>query len=340
MLRKAIESTYHELSICHELKRSMQMSESIILRSDNLTKNYGDATVLNHINITVPKGSIYGLVGNNGAGKTTLFKILAGHIFPTSGTYTLLGSDNETEYATARKRCGCIIENPGFFPQMTAKQNLEYYRIQRGIPGKNVVRDSLKLVGLNNAVNKRFKNMSLGMKQRLGLALALMGEPELLILDEPINGLDPSGIIEIRNLLLKLNREKHITILISSHILTELEHVATHYGILSHGTLLEETTAETLRDKCQSYLEIKVGNAKKYAALLESRLHCKNFKILPDNIIHIYDETDNVSDYSSLAVESGVGLLSLNQKKVSFENYYMHLIASRNVNDTIRKGDF
>lgn len=315
------------------------MNESIIIKSDQLTKTYGNTTVLDHVDITIPTGSIYGLVGNNGAGKTTLFKILAGHIFPSSGNYTLLGASNKSEYDAMRKRCGCIIENPGFFPKMTAKQNLEYYRIQRGIPGENVVTDTLALVGLTDASNKRFKNMSLGMKQRLGLALALMGEPELLILDEPINGLDPSGIIEIRNLLLKLNREKHITILISSHILTELEHVATHYGILSQGKLLEETTAEKLREKCQSYLEIKLTNAQKYAALLESKLHCTNFKILPNNVVHVYGKINDISSYSRLAVESGIGLLAFNQKEISFENYYMHLIGSETQDITIGKGE-
>lgn len=316
------------------------MNQSIIFKSDQLTKSYGNTIALDHVNITIPKGSIYGLVGNNGAGKTTLFKILAGHIFPTSGNYTLLGADNESDYPAVRKRCGCIIENPGFFPKLTAKQNLEYYRIQRGIPGKDVVNNCLKLVGLSEASAKRFKNMSLGMKQRLGLALTLMGEPELLILDEPINGLDPAGIIEIRNLLLKLNREKHITILISSHILAELEHIATHYGILSHGNLLEETTAEKLREKCQSYLEVKVNDAKKYAAMLESRLHCTNYKILPDNIVHIYGDVEDFSDYSSLAVESGNGLLSFTQKEASFESYYMELLASKSQTSITGKGEF
>lgn len=316
------------------------MNELIIFKSEQLTKNYGNTTVLDHVNITIPKGSIYGLVGNNGAGKTTLFKILAGHIFPTSGNYTILGTNNESDYTKIRKRCGCIIENPGFFPQMTAKQNLEYYRIQRGIPGKSTVADSLAMVGLTSASNKRFKNMSLGMKQRLGLALALMGEPELLILDEPINGLDPYGIIEIRNLLIKLNREKHITILISSHILTELEHLATHYGILSQGKLLEETTAERLREKCQSYLEVKLVNAKKFSTLLESKLHCTNFKILPDNIIHIYEKVDDITRYSSLAMESGAGLLSFTQKEISLENYYLNLIASKSQKTAMKKGGF
>ncbi|MBQ2799799.1 MAG: ATP-binding cassette domain-containing protein [Lachnospiraceae bacterium] len=315
------------------------MNQSIIFQSNQLTKIYGNTTALDHVNITIPKGSIYGLVGNNGAGKTTLFKLLAGHIFPTSGNFTLLGAGNESNFTALRKRCGCIIEKPGFFPNMTAKQNLEYYRIQRGIPGKDTVTNCLKLVGLSEASNKRFKAMSLGMKQRLGLALALIGEPELLILDEPINGLDPVGIIEIRNLLLKLNHEKHITILISSHILAELEHIATHYGILSQGKLLEETTAEQLREKCQSYLEVKVMDAHKYAALLESRLHCTNYKILPDNIVHIYGEIKDISSYSHLAVKSGNGLLSFAQKEAAFESYYMELITSKNQAMIPKKGD-
>lgn len=304
------------------------MKEPNIITSKNLTKIYGKNRSLDKVTLNIPRGSIYGLVGNNGAGKTTFLKILAGHIFPTSGEFTLFEANNPMDYNKVRQRCGCIIENPGFFPKMTAKQNLEYYRIQRGIPGKATVMKVLELTGLSQAYNKRFENMSLGMKQRLGLALALLGEPDLLILDEPINGLDPIGIVEFRNLLLKLNKEKHITILISSHILTELEHIATDFCLLSNGKVLEECTAEKLRENCHIYLSVKVENAKKYAALLEEKLHCTNYKIMPDNTIHIYDNSDNIKCYSELAATLDIGLLSFSKNEINLENYYMHLIGN------------
>lgn len=302
------------------------LEHNIIVSTRDLTKTYGQTVALKDADITIRHGDIYGLVGNNGAGKTTLLKILAGIVTPTKGSFTLLSAGSESEYRRARRRTGAIIETPGFFPKMTVRQNLEYYRIQRGIPGKEVVDKALKEVNLSHAAGKKFDALSLGMKQRLGLALALMGEPEVLILDEPINGLDPTGIIEIRNLLLKLNQEKGVTILISSHILTELENIATKYGFLNKGEVVEQIDAEALKEKCRSYLEVCVTDAAKYAALLEKELGCTNYKILPDNCIHIPDTAKQITDYSALAVKHGIGLLSFSMKEIKLENYYMNLI--------------
>lgn len=313
------------------------MSLEFVVKSQKLNKRYGGTNALRDVDITVKKGSIYGLVGNNGAGKTTFLKILSGQTRADSGTFTLLGEYNETGYRMVRRRTGAIIETPGFYPKLTARQNLEYYRIQRGIPGTETVDEMLRLVGLEHAEKKKFENLSLGMKQRLGLALALMGEPELLILDEPINGLDPSGIIEIRNLLLKLNREKGVTILISSHILTELENIATDYGFLNKGELVEEVTAERLKEKCRTFLEVRVTDAAAYAALLETELLCSNYKVLPDNCIHILEHVDSVSDYSALAVKHGIGLLGFEMKEINLENYYMNLIGAENRTDDARE---
>ncbi len=302
------------------------MSEEFIVKTVKLTKEYGQTVALKNADIAIKRGSIYGLVGNNGAGKTTFLKILAGQTHATGGSFILMGEDNEKGYKKARKRTGAIIENPGFYPKLSAKQNLEYYRIQRGIPGKDIVDRMLEQVGLSGAAKRKFEKLSLGMKQRLGLALALMGEPELLILDEPINGLDPAGIIEVRNFLLKLNQEKNVTIIISSHILTELQNIATDYGFLSKGELVEQISAEKLREKCKAFLEIKVTDAERYAALLETELLCSNYKVLPDGYIHILERVDNVSDYSALAVKHGIGLLSFEMKEINLENYYMNLV--------------
>lgn len=297
-----------------------------VIKTNNLVKKYGQNLILDNVTITVNQGEIYGLLGDNGAGKTTLFRILSGQSYHSDGSYELLGLSGEKEIIKARKRIGAMIENPSFYPNMTIEQNLEYYRIQRGIPGKKNIDKVLKEVGLFEAKKKKFSNISLGMKQRLALALALLGEPELLILDEPINGLDPSGIIEIRNLLLKLNREKNITIIISSHILTELYNVATCYGFLSKGKLVEELSLEELNERCKSYLEINVTNPKKLSVLLEERLGYKNYKIMPDGVIHLFEKNPVNEEISKLAVDNNIGLKGINEKSANLENYYLSLI--------------
>lgn len=297
-----------------------------VIKTNNLVKKYGQNLILDNVTITVNQGEIYGLVGDNGAGKTTLFRILSGQSYHSDGSYELLGLSGEKEIIKARKRIGAMIENPSFYPNMTIEQNLEYYRIQRGIPGKKNIHKVLKEVGLFEAKKKKFSNISLGMKQRLALALALLGEPELLILDEPINGLDPSGIIEIRDLLIKLNREKNITIIISSHILSELYNVATCYGFLSKGKLVEELSLEELNERCKSYLEINVTNPKKLSVLLEERLGYKNYKIMPDGVIHLFEKNPVNEEISKLAVDNNIGLKGINEKSANLENYYLSLI--------------
>lgn len=304
-------------------------SGNVIVQTHGLTKQYGKTTALDHVDLTIPKGSIYGLVGNNGAGKTTFLKILLGQVYPTSGEFSLWEAREEASWRKNRRRCGAIIEAPGFYPNMTAVQNLEYYRIQRGIPGREKVAEKLEQVGLADVAHKKFRQMSLGMKQRLGLALALLGEPEFLLLDEPINGLDPAGIIEIRSLLLQLNREKHITILISSHNLPELENVATDYGFLSRGRVIRQIDARQLHEQCGTYLEIRVTEPERYAALLERELHVTDYKVLPDGTIRIQQQTQDAAPYGRLAVEQGIDLLGLERREMQLEDYYMHLIAEQ-----------
>lgn len=296
-----------------------------VIESRSLTKKYGDVTALKDVDITIKRGDIYGLIGDNGAGKTTFLKLLTGQIFPTGGEIRLFGAYAEKELEKNRKRTGAIVENPGFYPKLSVEKNLEYYRIQRGIPGKEKVEDILKTIGLQEKRKKKAGTLSLGMKQRLGLGIALLGEPELLILDEPINGLDPSGIIEMRNLLLKLNREKNITIIISSHILSELEQIATIYGFLSQGWLLNEITAEELHERCAVYLEITVTQPEHFAALLEKRWKDIWYQVQPDGSICIRNPEMTADAYSTLASENGIGVLRLAQKQMMLEEYYMNL---------------
>lgn len=297
-----------------------------VVRTHKLSKVYGEDIALSNIDITVRQGDIYGLVGNNGAGKTTLLRILTGQTVASSGDYELFSKSSDKDLMRIRKKIGTIIEAPGFYSDLTVWQNMEYYRIQRGIPGKDRITKVLEEVNLLYAKKKKFSDLSLGMKQRLGLALAIMTEPDLLLLDEPINGLDPSGIVEIRNLLLKLNKEKNITILISSHILTELSNIATCYGFLNKGKLIEQISSEEMREQCKSFIEIKVTNANKLSALLEQKLGYKDFKVLQNNIIHIFDNNSRVEQISELAVCNGIGLLEIKEKSVNLENYYMSLI--------------
>ena len=297
-----------------------------VIKTYNLYKKYKNSDALLDVSINVKKGDIYGLVGDNGAGKTTLLRILSGQSYASSGSFELFSTSNEKELSEIRKHTGVIIESPSFYPNLTVEKNMEYYRIQRGIPGKSRVDKALKEINLYDVKKKKFSQLSLGMKQRLGLALAMMNEPELLILDEPINGLDPSGIIEIRNLLLKLNKEKNITIVISSHILLELSNIATCYGFLNKGRLVKEISASELNEKCKSYLEIKVNNVNKLAALLEEKLGYSDYKVLPNEVIKIFDINRDPKKISELIVKNGIELSSLEEKTINLENYYMSLM--------------
>ncbi len=299
------------------------MRENII-EARSVTKEYSNITALKDVDITVKRGDIYGLIGDNGAGKTTFLKILTGQIFATAGEVKLFGSYYEKEMEKERRRTGAMIEASGFYPKLTVAGNLEYYRIQRGIPGREKADEILKTVGLWDRRKTKCSKLSMGMKQRLGLAIALLGEPELLILDEPINGLDPSGIIEIRKLLLKLNKEKHITIILSSHILSELEQIATVYGFLSHGWLLEEITSEKLHEQCAGYIKIVVDEPEKYAAFMEKETN-DSYQVMPDYSIHIQNPSKPAETYSALAAKNGIGILEFEQKQMLLEDYYMKL---------------
>lgn len=297
-----------------------------VLTAHSLTKHYGRAAAVDGVDLTIEKGQIYGLVGRNGAGKTTIIRMVSGQAIPTRGELSLFGETTERGHNTVRARTGAMIEIPSFYPYLTARENLEYYRRQRGIPGGQCVDEVLALVGLAGVGKKKFKQFSLGMKQRLGLALALMNRPDLLLLDEPINGLDPEGIVEFRNLLLRLNRERNTTILISSHILTELGSVATHFGFLDKGHMLEQVSAQTLAEKCRTCLQVTVDDAAKAALVLERKLGLQDYEVLPGGVIRLYAHLDRPQEVAAALVEDGISLMGVARRDTNLEDYFLHLI--------------
>lgn len=293
-----------------------------VLKTNHLSKKYQDKMALNNVDLSIEKGSIYGFIGQNGAGKSTMIRIICGLGSPTTGTFELFGENNERELNEARRRIGTIIEGPALYPNMTASENLEAHRLLKGIPGKDCIEKTLSLVGLQDTGKKKAKNFSLGMKQRLGLAIALLGDPEFLILDEPINGLDPMGVVEIRELLKKLNKEHGITILISSHILSELHLLATHYGIIHEGELLEQFSAKELNEKCQHYLHIKVDNPGKAATVIELHLFTKEFEVMPDGSIRLFAFVDSPGTVSKVLTNEGLVIEQFMPMGEDLETYF------------------
>lgn len=297
-----------------------------ILETKNLTKKYKNTQALNNVNLKLEKGNIYGFVGQNGAGKTTLIRLITGLSFPTSGEIYLFGQTGEKQLQAQRKRIGCMVETPALYPNMTAYQNLEIQRIQRGIPDKKVIEDTLELVGLKDTGKKKVKNFSLGMKQRLGIALALINDPEFLILDEPVNGLDPVGIVEIRELIKRLNKEKGMTILISSHILEELHQTVNNYIIISHGVILESLTQSEINEKCKKYIAIKVDNVSLATTILEEQLHTSNYKIMPDKTICLYDYIEDIKTVSIALSKNNLIITGIYLAENRFEDYFIRKI--------------
>lgn len=298
----------------------------VIFKTVNLSKKYKDNIILDNIDMEIKRGQIYGFIGENGAGKTTLIRILAGLAYPTSGELILFGEKDKEKINKNRSRIGCIVESPMLYPNMTARENLEIERIEKGIMDKNCIDEVLSLVNLVNIENKKVKNFSLGMKQRLGIAGALIASPELLVLDEPVNGLDPTGIIELRALLLKLNKERNMTILISSHFLEELYHLATNYGIIHKGKLLEEIHTSELDGKCSKYIYIKVDDVKKTKTIIETKLYTDKFQIYNDKIIKMYDYIDNTGLVNQTLVLNGVKVEGITLKGNTLEDYFASLI--------------
>ncbi|BCZ44624.1 bacitracin ABC transporter ATP-binding protein [Clostridium gelidum] len=300
------------------------MSEYVI-KASNITKIYKKHKVLDDLSINIKKGDIYGFVGKNGAGKTTMIRVLTGLVIQNEGQVELFGCSEEKDIIKERSRIGALIEAPALYLNMTAKENLELIKIQRGIPGTKCIDETLRLVGLRDIKKKKTKNFSLGMKQRLGIAMALLSDPELLILDEPINGLDPIGIKEIRELLIKLNKERGTTIFISSHILSELTQICNRYGFINDGKLIEEITAGEFSDKCRSYLHLKISDSSDVSIILENELGIKDYEVFPDNILRVYDEFDGEKITLALA-KHNIGVKEVMQMGESLEDYFTKLV--------------
>lgn len=300
----------------------------MILQTNNLTKKYKNFQALHGLTMHVPKGSIYGFVGKNGSGKTTLIRLICGLQEPTSGSFTLYGICNDSkDIVKARRRMGAVVETPSIYMDMTAEENLKHQYLILGLPSYDGISELLKLVGLEHTGKKKAKNFSLGMKQRLGIAIALAGDPDFLVLDEPINGLDPQGIVEMRELILKLNRERQITVLISSHILDELSRLATHYGIIDNGRMVKELSAEELESACRKCVHIEVTNTKVLARVLDCiKLE---YKIISETTADIFAKI-NVTQLTMALAKEHCEVLSMQEKDESLESYYISLIGGSN----------
>ena len=296
---------------------------SIILEAQSLTKEYKHTMALDHINLQIEKGKIYGFIGKNGAGKTTFLRLITGLAFPTSGTLTMWGKSGTIALQEQRKRIGCMIETPALFPTMTAYQNMEVQRIQRGIPDKAVIEKTLEVVGLKDTGRKSVRNFSLGMRQRLGIAIALLNTPEFLILDEPINGLDPAGIVEIRNLLKSLNKEYGMTILVSSHILEELYQTASEFILIDSGKIIEEISENELNERCKRHIAIKTTDVQKAMLVLEEKLHTDNFKLMPDNTIRLYAYLNDMEKVAAVLADAHILVTGLSISGDTLEDYFL-----------------
>lgn len=300
--------------------------KEVVLKTNNLTKQYNKNVVLDNVNITIKKGDIYGLIGRNGAGKTTLMKIITTLASPTSGTFELFNTCSENdELFDNKKRVGSLIEYPAFYPNLSAYDNLKYYTIQRGIVDKNQINKVLGLVNLTGTGKKKIKTFSLGMKQRLGIALAILNSPDFVILDEPINGLDPIDISELRDTFKKLS-DNGITLLISSHILSELYLLANEFGFLENGKLIKELSKEELDLECSKCLVIKTDDSKKVSVLLEKELNTNNYKVINNEEIRVYDYTDDSDKVSDVLVNNKIKIKGFYESGISLEEYFKEII--------------
>ena len=298
--------------------------QEIVLQTNNLTKKYKDFVALDNATITIHKGDIYGLIGRNGAGKTTLMKTITTLTNKTGGSFSLF--DSEEELTESKRRIGCLIESPAFFDNLTAYQNLKYYSIQKGIVDEKQIDKVLKTVDLYKERNKKFKKFSLGMKQRLGIAFAILDNPDFIILDEPINGLDPIGIKEIRDTLKRLNEEEKITILISSHILSELYLIANHFCFIDKGRIIKDISKEELDLECSKCIVIRTKDVKKATVVLEKELSTTNYKVIDNTEIRLYDYLENSAKVNKTLLSNDIDIMGIYESGISLEDYFDSLI--------------
>ena len=292
-----------------------------VIQTMGLSKRYKDRWAVDHLDLRVEQGDIYGFIGQNGAGKSTTLKLLCGLARPTQGEALIFGKP--VRDSVARRRVGALIEQPGLYPDLSGRENLRLYAALLGLdsPARQV-EEILKTVGLSPGEKKPVRHYSMGMKQRLGVALALLGGPDLLLLDEPINGLDPEGIREMRELLLRLNRERGLTILVSSHILGELSKIATRYGIIQEGRMVEQITARELEQKCTDYLHLKADQPQKAAALLEREFHLTRWEMRPEGDIRIYEAVDTKA-VGQILTQAGIAVEEMGLHRQDLEGYFL-----------------
>lgn len=299
----------------------------MMLTVQDLTKRYHDFKALDHFSMNVEKGAIYGFVGRNGAGKTTLIRTICGLQTPSQGTYTLLGrKHNDPKITKSRRKMGAVIETPSLYRELNARENLEVQLRMLGLAESAETDRLLALVGLSEAGRKKVKDFSLGMRQRLAMAVALAGDPDFLVLDEPVNGLDPQGIIEVRELILKLNQKHQVTVMISSHNLDELSRLATVYGFIDHGRMVKEIAADELEKTCRKCVELSVGSPEAAVETLEST--GADYRVTAADTVEIYGEI-GLSDLLLKLAQNGCAVLSMKARDESLESYYLSLVGGR-----------
>lgn len=296
----------------------------IVLQTKQLTKRYKNFTALDHADMTVYRGDIYGLIGRNGAGKTTMMKIVAGLTEQTEGEYSIFGKTGASA-EKEKRRIGCLIENPAFFGGLTAYQNLKYYAFQKGITDLKQIDDALELVDLTEVKNKKFRKFSLGMKQRLGIAFAMLDNPDLIILDEPINGLDPIGISKLRETFRKLNTERGITFVISSHILSELYMTADRFLIIDKGRVLKEISKNELDLECKRCIAVKTSDTKMAVTVIE-KSGITDYKVIDGTEIRIYHENVDPEEINKLLIKNNIGVSSVYETGITLEDYFKSLV--------------
>ena len=300
-----------------------------LLETDNITKKYGPLVAVDHVSIRLKQGEIYGLIGRNGAGKTTLLKMLAGLAKPTEGSFTIFG-ESEEKSARMRDRVGVLIETPGLYPNLNAMANMKIMAMILGENDESYLQELLDAVGLSGVGKRKVKAFSMGMKQRLGIAMSLVGHPDILLLDEPINGLDPQGIVEVRELISRLNKERNITILISSHILEELSKIVTRYGIIHNGMIIDQFTQAELLRRCQERIEIRPSDTTKAVTVIE-KMGISDFKVVDNSVIQIFERLEDSGEIVLELAKNNIKTLNISVKNENLEDYFLAVTGGANV---------